>query len=138
MKKENVFTYMQKCVKIKREIGKDSTADLYRATCNQLKAFQNDSPLLWKEITKEYVNEFQIYLQKQGLKTNSINSYLSNFRAMYNSAIKEDVINFPHTNPFSHLKLKREKTEKRALPRKIIEKMAKMRPGCTPPTKTGY
>lgn len=125
METKNVFVYMLDCISRKREIGKESTADLYRATCNRLIAFQKMQKLDWKEVTKEFVDRFAAHLKEEKLKTNSINSYLSNFRAMYNAAVKEQMF-ISTTNPFSHLKLKREKTEKRALPRSVIEKIAQM------------
>lgn len=123
MEKENVFIYMQECIEKKRKTGKDSTADLYRATCNHLMEFWEDLQMQWKEVTEDCVDRFHAHLKNLGLKPNSINSYLSNFRAMYNDAVKNGLTS-PSPNPFTHLKLKREETEKRALPKSIIQKIA--------------
>ena len=131
MKTEDVFAYMKRCIGKKREQGKESTADLYRASCNRLKSFRGSKTLQWKEITEEFVDRFEAYLKTEKLKTNSRNSYLSNVRAMYNAAVRDKMVS-PFPNPFSHLKLKREQTEKRALPRNIIERIAGLNPGDRP------
>ena len=126
MKTEDVFIYMKRCIEKKREQGKESTADLYRASSNWLKCFWGDKKFRWKDITEELVDQFEAYLKTNRLKTNSRNSYLSNVRAMYNAAVKDKLI-IPFPNPFSHLKLRREPTEKRALPRNITERIAALR-----------
>lgn len=127
MKKEedNVFTYMTSCIEKKRKMGKDSTADLYRASSNWLKEFCQKDELAWEEITEELVDQFAEYLKTKRLMTNSRNSYLSNVRAMYNAAVDDRLVPLC-TNPFSHLRLKREKTERRALPKDIIEQIVRL------------
>lgn len=134
MKTEDVFTYMNGCIEKKREQGKDSTADLYRASSNWVKTFLGNGKLQWKDITEEWVDLFEAYLKTRNLKTNSRNSYLSNVRAMYNAAVKDKLVtSFP--NPFSHLKLKREATEKRALPHDMTEQIAAFNPSGRPDLK---
>lgn len=125
METEDVFTSMTRCIEKKREQGKDSTADLYRASSNWLKSFQGNHKLQWKDFTEELVDRFEAYLKTKKLKTNSRNSYLSNIRAMYNAAVKDKVVT-ACPNPFTHLKLKREATEKRALPGNITEQIASL------------
>lgn len=107
----------------KRKAGKHSTADLYRATNNWLKEFTKGRPIKLKKVTDAFVEKFYNYLLSQGyLKTNSIVSYISNFRAMYNTAVREKLVR-PRISPFSHLPLHRGKTLKRAIPKKMIEKI---------------
>lgn len=126
METENVFTYMETCIEKKRKTGKNGTADLYRASSNRFKGFHGGQQLCWNEITEELVDNFEAALKEENLKTNSINSYLSNLRAMYNAAVKEKLTDGSSPNPFTHLTLKREMTEKRALPQDTIEEMAEM------------
>lgn len=125
MKSNEVFAYMQACVKTKCDIGKQSTAELYQAACNRLHAFWKKPTMHWKDITEEVIDGFIVHLERKGMKRNTINAYLSSFRAMYNSAVKKRLVKVP-VNPFSHLQLKRENTEKRALPRSVMEKLAKL------------
>lgn len=125
METENVFIYMDECVKEKRKAGKESTADLYRASANWLKNFRKNRKLQWEDVTEKLVDKFKNFLEATNLKTNSRNSYLSSLRSMYNSAVKEKLV-IPAPNPFTHLKLKREQTLKRALPEEVIERVAGM------------
>lgn len=125
METENVFIYMDECVKEKRKAGKESTADLYRASANWLGNFRKNRKLQWEDVTEKLVDKFKAYLEATDLKTNSRNSYLSSLRSMYNSAVREKLVT-PSPNPFTHLKLKREQTLKRALPEKVIERIAGM------------
>lgn len=126
MKTETIFSYMSACVDKKRKMGKNGTADLYRTSSNRFRAFCGERELCWEEITEEMVDDFETHLEKEKLARNSINSYLSNLRAMYNSAVKERLVNGFLPNPFTHLTLRREKTEKRVLPQDTMRKMLEM------------
>lgn len=125
MKSNDVFAYMLDCVKAKCDMGKQSTAELYHAARNRLCAFWKKPAMCWQDVTEEVIDGFIVHLERTGLKRNTINAYLSSFRAVYNSALKKGLVSVP-ANPFSHLQLKREKTEKRALPRSVMEKLAKL------------
>lgn len=127
MRKESkrilVYKYFEELIRRKRETGNHSTADLYRATNNWIKKFTKGHALMLYEITPAFVNKFHTYLKSQiHLKTNSIISYICNFRAMYNTAIRERIV-YPHILPFDHLQLHKEKTLKRAISSKEIEKI---------------
>lgn len=136
MKKKNVkrltsvvpvFPYMDKLICRKRLAGKESTADLYRASCNWLRKFRGGCQLLFSHITPSLVDHFCSFLNSQEhLATNSINSYISNFRAMYNTAIRESIISRPAIHPFEHLTLHPEKTAKRAVRLETVKEIAGM------------
>ena len=129
--KEETFAYMKSCIKQKRAQGKESTADLYRAGSNWLRKFWGERDLHWEEITEEMVDAFEAYLKEQKLAANSRNSYLSNVRPMYNAAVKGKLV-APAINPFSHLQLTREPTEKRALPHAVTMQIAAAALICSP------
>ena len=83
--KSSIFYWMDKLIYYKRQSGKDSTADLYRATRNWLYRFIHRRNLSVFQITSSLIDNFVNYLKRLGhLRMNSINSYLSGFRAMYN------------------------------------------------------
>lgn len=115
----SIFSYLNVQVSRKREAGKESTADLYRVVQNRLYRFAAGKPLYWTDITEELVDAFAGSLYSEGLAVNTVNSYLSNFRAIYHRAIRERQVAGRASDPFSHLRLKREETAKRAL--KIVE-----------------
>ena len=109
--------FFEELIRRKREAGYHSTADLYRATNNWINKFtKGHAPMLY-EITPAFINKFHIYLKSQKhLKTNSVVSYMCNFRAMYNTAIRERVVH-PPIPPFMYIQLHKEKTAKRAADR---------------------
>ena len=115
---QNIFVYMDFQVTRKREAGKDSTADLYRVVRNRLYRFWKGASLQWTDITTAMVDDFGGSLRAEGLAVNTVNSYLSSFRALCHTALREGVPG-PASDPFAGLHLKREETAKRAL--KIAE-----------------
>ena len=64
------------------------------------------------------VDDFGSSLRAEGLAVNTVNSYLSSFRALCHTALREGLPG-PASDPFAGLHLKREETAKRAL--KIAE-----------------
>lgn len=125
-KKILLSKYFEELIHRKRKAGKHSTADLYRATNNWIKQFTKGNPPMLREITSGFVENFYCFLQSQGhLKTNSIVSYINNFRAMFNTAVRERIIH-PCFHPFDHLSLHKEKTAKRAVSKKVIEDICKL------------
>lgn len=119
----SVFNYMSMLVSRKREAGKESTAALYRAVRNRLLRCPVDKLSQWDDITTSQVDSFAEWLYSDGLAVNTVNSYLSNFRAIYHTAVREGEIPKPDSDPFSHLRLKREETVKRALKIKEVNKV---------------
>lgn len=118
--------YFKELIQRKREAGNHSTADLYRATNNWISKFTKGHALMLHEITPAFINKFHTYLQSQKhLKTNSIVSYMCNFRAMYNTAVREKMIH-PFLSPFIDIRLHKEKTAKRAIPLKEIENICRL------------
>lgn len=76
--------------KQKRSNRDESTADLYRATRNHFAAFirEGGKSGLLGDVTQDVVQEFVLYLKGKKLRVNSVNSYISNLRAMYNRACR--------------------------------------------------
>lgn len=126
IKKMLLYEYFDELIHRKRNAGTDATADLYRTTTNWIKKFTNGRSPMLREITPGFIDNFRNFLQSQGhFKVNSIVSYISNFRAMYNTAVRERIIH-PRVHPFSHLSLHQEKTAKRAVSKEVIENICKL------------
>lgn len=119
------FTYADMLVKLKRKAGRHATADLYRASSNWFRQFYGSTDLPFEAITPGMIDRFHAWLQALGhLKTNSINSYLSNLRAIYNTAVREGLAPADRLSPFAHLVLRAEETAKRALRMENLEEIA--------------
>lgn len=122
-----LFTYADALVIQKRKAGRYSTAELYRASTNWLRQFWGNDKLSFEDITPGMVNRFCDWLLALGhLKTNSVNSYLSSFRAIYHNAVREGLAPSGPLSPFAHLNLRQEETAKRALRIQTIEEIARM------------
>ena len=116
------FNYLRCRVEAKRSTGRFSSVDLYRAAGRHFRAYLGKDCSLAK-ITSIMVDDFKSYLKGKGLRSNTINSYLSSLRAVYNAACRESLVS-PLKHPFAHLRLKREATAKRAVPVQVLERMA--------------
>ena len=121
---ESFFTGVDRLVTGRRGIHKDSTADIYRAAGNWLRRLVNDRPLSLADITPQLVDDYLRQLRSGGrLMENTVISYVSGFRSMYNQ-LKEEAGYESGRHPFAHLHLKPEKTVKRALSGKVFEQVA--------------
>ena len=124
-----IYKDFQKQMKLqeqeKRSTGDVSTADLYRAVRNHFNNFNGCRTFALKEMTPEVIYGFAEWLQAKGLRVNSVNSYLSNLRAMYNRACR-GWRRRPLESPFTGLRLRREETTKRAVSIEVIKEIAKL------------
>lgn len=118
------FNYLRCRVEAKRSAGRYSSVDLYRSAGGHFRTFLGKDCSLAK-ITSTMVDDFKGYLKDKGLRSNTINSYLSSLRAVYNAACRENLVS-PAKHPFAHLRLKREATAKRAVPIQVLERMAEI------------
>lgn len=123
MKNKDFYKQMKLLEQEKRSVGNESTADLYRAVRNHFTNFNNGHEVSLNEITSVKVHDFVEWLREKGLRVNSINSYLSNLRAMYN-LICRGRKKRPQDSPFAGLRLRREETRKRAIPAEVIKRIA--------------
>ena len=109
------YTYATERIREKRLAGKHNTADLYRTTRNWICAFLGRRNLFFPEITPGLISRFVAYLQSAGLRVNTVNTYLSNFRSIYNQACRDGLLPACVVSPFAYLNLKRERAGSRAL-----------------------
>lgn len=130
---QNVCTYMACVAGEMRKAGKNSKADLYRVVSNRLRQFTNEGKLSFGRVTATLVDSFAQSLYQEGLAVNTVNNYLSGFRAVYNAARKAGVFTEQGKNPFTHLHLRREITSKRALSSQAINELARMQPSASSP-----
>lgn len=122
MKHETFSKQMRWQEQEKRSAGDESTADLYRTVRNHFESFMGGGELSLKDVTPQKVHAFLKWLKEKGLRTNSVNSYISNLRAMYNRACM-GWKGRPMESPFAGIRLKREETMKRAAPAEVIKKL---------------
>lgn len=120
-----VLSYMAYLEKDKYASGKKGTAGLYKATRNQLALFIGQRKLNLKKVNTLLVNDFVDYLQSLCLSRNSISNYTSILRAVYNSAVSENLI-APKENPFHKLHLRPVSSYKRSVGTNVIKEITQI------------
>ena len=123
MKKRDFYGQMLLQEEDKRSCGDESTADLYRAVRNHFMCFSGGKELSLKDVTPALVEAFLKWLREKGLRVNTVNSYMSNLRAMYNRARRESKEKRGES-PFAGIHLRQEETRKRAVPVEVIKEIA--------------
>lgn len=119
-------TYAEGRIRQKQALNKMATAELYQVAISHFLRFTGDKEIRMEAISKTTVTDFTAYLQQRGLATNSINSYLSALRAIYNAALHEGLLH-PEVSPFEGLRLRRSPTAKRAIPVSLIYRLGEIR-----------
>ena len=103
--------------------GQFSTAHNYLKAVKRFIDFVGNEDLSLEEINAERLMSFTLYLQQEGLKNNSISSYLRVLRALWNLAINQGLLPM-QPSPFRTLFTGVEKTRKRAVSESVIQQLA--------------
>jgi site-specific recombinase XerD len=122
IKQLDFFNYTQSFITKCNNLGKHSTAEIYKYTLVSLQGYLKTDELLFKHITINFLNGYRDYLQLKGLKINAISVYLRNIRTMFRRAIDDDITE-QSLYPFIKFKIKSEKTTKRNLQIEILKKI---------------
>jgi site-specific recombinase XerD len=106
-------------------VNRAGNAIVYQTAVNRFLDFCAKPTIQFKEITYTLLDQFAHHLALEGLRQNSIANYFRSLRAIYNKAIKAKVID-RSAYPFLDLKIKSEKTTKRAVLRKDISSLEQL------------
>lgn len=102
------------------------THDIYQDTGRSISRYLSetgaDQMLTFPQITRKWLTEYDRWLQDHGNKTNARGIHMRNIRAIFNYAIKEDLVSL-EIYPFKKFQIKTEATVKRSLK---IEDMRKL------------
>lgn len=74
-------------VELERE-QRDGTAHVYQSTLKRLKKFANGREVSFKQLTPEWLSQFERKLLSDQLKWNSISTYMRTLRSVYNQAVE--------------------------------------------------
>ncbi|MES2431806.1 MAG: site-specific integrase [Bacteroidota bacterium] len=94
--------------------GRIGSAITYSCGINKLKEYAKTEKLTFEEVDYKFIENFNTALLKEGIKINSIGNYFRSIRALFNKAIKENVVEAKYY-PFKSFKIKTERTISRAL-----------------------
>ena len=118
-------SFTDKLIKEMHQVNKSGNALIYQTAVNRFLAFCIDQNIQFHEITYTLLDQFRHSLTIQGLKINSISNYFRTLRAIYNKAIKQKVVERSNY-PFYDLKIKSERTLKRAVLRQDLAKLEQL------------
>jgi integrase/recombinase XerD len=103
-------------------VKRTGNAIVYQTAVNRFLLFCNKPNIKFNEVNYSLLDRFSHDLKLQGLKQNSISNYFRSLRAIYNKAIKAKIID-RSLYPFFDIKIKTEKTVKRAI---LVADIAKL------------
>ncbi|MDR2627626.1 MAG: phage integrase SAM-like domain-containing protein, partial [Dysgonamonadaceae bacterium] len=95
--------------------GKDRTAHIYLMVSGCLARFAGNENLLLEDITAELLCRYDDYLIESGRKLNTVSFHMRNLRAIYNKAVRRELIPPPSENLLAGVHTGVYKTPKRAL-----------------------
>lgn len=120
-----VLVYMRKLMVQLKEEKRMGTLNTYQSTFNRVVRFAGGKEdLCFGDITAGWLNRFISFLQKAGLKENSVNFYCRVLRAVYNRAYNEDIAGTNGNSPFRKVSFGSVKTAKRAIGSESIKQIA--------------
>lgn len=129
---ENVNLFMNIASKF-IESKNNRTKEIYEATISRMKLFEpNLENLKFEDITVDWLTRFEVFLAKTAPSKNARNIHLRNIRAIFNSAIDDEVTTF---YPFRKFKIKGVVTPKRAL---SVEQLRQLFDATTEPHAKKY
>lgn len=104
------------------QIGKERTAETYRATLNSFERFMGSRGDIFIEgVDSAFMVEYETFLKSTGVCPNSSSYYMRNLRAIYNRAVDKGLT--VQRSPFKHVYTGIDKTMKRAVSMTVIRQI---------------
>jgi integrase/recombinase XerD len=111
---KNFLAYWQGLVDKILKAGNIGTHKRYKTVLEKLKEHMKSRTLTFQDITVQFLYDYEAHLKGERLKVNTIHNNFKTIRAVYYTAIKEEIIP-QDKNPFFTFKLKTEKSRKEKL-----------------------
>ena len=118
-----VHTFFMRQIDELRRKGSQVTPNNYHATLVAFEKFAGPRRVHFDNVDGNMLLDFEQYLRQIPLQPNTVNFYMSNFRAVYNKAQKRGYVN-PDHSPFRVVSTHTEKTRKLAVSAEIIRRVA--------------
>ena len=113
--------FAERIIDQKKEEGHLSIAAKYRSSLNSLNRFLDGRQLAFDDMNSSQMLNYETYLKKQGLCSNTTSFYMRNLRAIYNQAVEQGLT--PQNHPFSRVYTGIAKTVKRAVNIEEVQKI---------------
>lgn len=120
-KQLSLFGFMKDSIDHMMKAGKYRTAETYSDTLKSFYAFRKGVDLRLDEINSEMMQLYEAHMRTKGLVRNTTSFYMRILRAAYNRAVENGMVE--QRFPFKHVYTGIDKTQKRAIPVRVIKKM---------------
>ena len=104
--------------------GKLGTARNYRRTLGSFSDFLGGRDIPFSLVDERLVGQYDDWLRRRGVVRNTVSFYMRILRAVYNRAVKEDVV--PQADPFRHVYTGVDQTCKRAVGEDVIVRLRQL------------
>lgn len=108
-----------------KDAGKNGTAANYLSAVNAFERYIGSREISLDVITKKTIEDFVDFQSKQGNTPNTVVFYVKQLRAIYNKADDEGFVH-SSSHPFHKVRLKENKTPKRAISKREIMKISEL------------
>jgi site-specific recombinase XerD len=124
-----VFQYFDEKIEIMKKTFKIGNSKTYIEAKRALSNFRNGKDLVFSDIDYRFLMRYKEHFQERKLAETSISVFLRTLRALYNSAIKENVARIENY-PFNEFKISELNTDtkKRALSKSDLDKIKNFEP----------
>jgi len=119
---QSFFAFADKQIYDLQEAKRFGTAKSYKEVLHVIKQYVGERDLSFNQINFQFLTRFETAHIAKGNSLNGLAVYMRTIRALYNKAIKSDLID-GNNYPFTHYKVKSVPTEKRALEWDLLKKI---------------
>jgi integrase/recombinase XerD len=119
---QSIVAYANKLIKSLLDTGKVGNSIVYSCATKKLIQFAGKADISFAEITVKYLGDFQNSMIAEGIMTNTVSVYFRAIRALFNKAIREELIQ-PTCYPFGSFRIKSERTKNRSLTKAELQKI---------------
>lgn len=117
-----IDTFAREVISELESAGRFGTARSYRSLINVFGKFSGSDRYRFRQISPPVVSAFTLYLERSGVRRNTVSFYLRTFRALCNKARKAGYA--PEGNPFCEASFKPAPTLKLAVNRELLRTLA--------------
>ncbi len=114
--------------------GKVGNARVYKTMRNSIQTFLKNKDVPLRQVTFGWLKKYEAWYLGRGNSVNGLSVNLRTLRALYNRAVKQGLIG-KENYPFDNYSIKHEKTQKRAITKKDIEKLRSFVPATSRQTR---
>lgn len=119
MKEINLIQFMEELIIELESQQRNGTAHVYKSTLNRLKNFTNGHGISFRQLSPEWLMQFEQKLLADQLKWNTISTYMRMLRSVYNQALERNIaIYIPRL--FNKVYTGVDNQTKRAVPPEVI------------------